>query len=169
MRQYKGYILFFLVGTIFFAVGGTINAQNAAELQAEIDALKQDMVDLRKAQARLTANLYQAYYDLAEISEKLDSARYWLAIARVYFTDAKRDLAKANDDNRAVAEEWAAYWLSVVIDLDDYYYEVQTEYGDATDTLSNLQEEYQKNNVRIKRLADEIAAKEAELERIQGN
>ncbi len=169
MRQYKGYILYLLLGTIFFAVGGTVNAQNAAELQAEIDALKRDMVDLRKAQIELTASMKQAYYDLAKISEKVDSARYWLTIARSYLVDAEADLANANDENREAAEEWAAYWRSVVIDLADYLLEVQTEYGDATDNLSNLQIEYQKNNVRINRLAHEIAAKEAELEQIQGN
>ena len=169
MRQYKGYILFFLLGTIFFAVGGTVNAQNAAELQAEIDALKQDMVDLRKAQIRLTAAMDQAYYDLAELSEKVDSARYWLTIAENYLNDAEADLANANDENREAAEEWAAYWRSVVIDLADYLREVQTEYGDATDNLSNLQVEYRKNNARIDRLANEIAVKEAELEQLQGN
>lgn len=169
MRQYKGYILYLLLGTIFFAVGGTVNAQNAAELQAEIDALKRDMVDLRKAQIELTASMKQAYYDLAKISEKVDSARYWLTIARSYLVDAEADLANANDENREAAEEWAAYWRSVVIDLADYLLEVQTEYGDATDNLSNLQIEYQKNNVRIDSLAHEIAAKEAELEQIQGN
>ncbi len=169
MRQYKGYILFLLLGTIFFTVGGTVNAQNAAELQAEIDALKQDMVDLRKAQIELTAAMAQAYRDLEEISEKVDSARYWLTIARLYLVDAEADLANANDENREAAEEWAAYWRSVVIDLADYLLEVQTEYGDATDNLSNLQVEYQKNNVRIDRLAAEIAAKEAELEQLQGN
>lgn len=169
MRKYKGYILFLLLGTIFFAVGGTVNAQNAAELQAEIDALRQDMVDLRKAQIRLTAAIDQAYHDLAEISEKVDSARYWLTIAEAYLDEAEADLANANDENREEAEEWAAYWRSVVIDLADYLREVQTEYGDATDNLSNLQKEYQKNNVRIDRLAAEIAAKEAELEQLQGN
>ena len=169
MRQYKGYILFFLLGTIFFAVGGIVNAQNAAELQAEIDALKRDMVDLRKAQIELTAAMDQAYYDLAELSEKVDSARYWLTIAKNYLNDAEADLANANDENREAAEEWAAYWRSVVIDLADYLREVQTEYGDATDNLSNLQAEYQKNNARIDRLANEIATKEAELEQLQGN
>lgn len=169
MRQYKGYILFLLLGTIFFAVGGTVNAQNAAELQAEIDALKRDMVDLRKAQIELTAAIDQAYYDLAKISEKVDSARYWLTIAEAYLDDAEADLANANDENKEAAEEWAAYWRSVVIDLADYLREVQTEYGDATDNLSNLQKEYRKNNVRIDRLALEIAAKEAELAQLQGN
>ena len=169
MRQYKGYILFFLLGTIFFAVGGIVNAQNAAELQAEIDALKRDMVDLRKAQIELTAAMDQAYYDLAELSEKVDSARYWLTIAKNYLNDAEADLANANDENREAAEEWAAYWRSVVIDLADYLREVQTEYGDATDNLSKLQVEYRKNNARIDRLASEIAVKEAELEQLQGN
>ena len=169
MREYKGYILFLLLGTIFFAVGGTVNAQNAAELQAEIDALKRDMVDLRKAQTRLAAEIDQAYYESEKISEKLDSARYWLTIARSYFVDAEADLANANDENREAAEEWAAYWRSVVIDLADYLREVQCESQEAAHNLYDLQEEYEKNNVRIDDLAHEIAVKEAELEQIQGN
>ncbi len=169
MRQHKGYILFLLLGIIFFAVGSTAKAQNAAELQAEIDALKQDMVDLTNEQARLAVDIEQAYQDLTEISERLDSAEYWLAAAEQELSDAEADLANANNDDRADAEESVAYWKSVVIDLTDYLREVQSEYGDATDNLSNLQEEYQKNNVRIDSLANEIAAKEAELARIQGN
>ncbi len=75
----------------------------------------------------------------------------------------------ANDENRGAAEEWAAYWRSVVIDLADYLREVQCESQEAAHNLYDLQEEYQKNNVRIDDLAHDIAVKEAELEQLQGN
>ncbi len=161
MKQCKLPILTVFLGIfIIFTTSQTVYAQNAAELQAQIDALESRLAELHAEEIQLEIDLGNAEVNLESASATLDSARYWLSEAEKELTHATLDLNNALNGNDAAAIEdarfWKAYWESVVDDLTDYLNEVIAEHQEAADHLLSVQRQMKANAKNIKAVVREL-------------